>query len=99
MNIDLWYFEDCPNWQLADQRLHQIAAERSDITVTRRQVRTMQEAERVGFHGSPSILMNGVDPFAAQHTGIGWACRRYDTADGPQGAPSLEQLRAVINDA
>ncbi len=99
MNIDLLYFDGCPNWELADQRLNQIAAERPDITVTRRQVRTMQEAERVGFHGAPSILVNGVDPFADQHTGIGLACRLYDTADGPQGAPTLEQLRAVINDA
>lgn len=99
MNIDLLYFDGCPNWKLADQRLSEIAAPRPDITVTRRQVRTVEEAERVGFHGSPSILVNDVDAFADQDTGIGLACRLYDTADGPQGAPTPDQLRAVINDA
>lgn len=99
MNIDLWYFQDCPNWKLADQRLNQLAAERPDITVNRRQVRTVEEAEQIGFHGSPSILINGDDPFADHNTRIGWACRLYDTADGPQGAPTLQQLREVINDA
>lgn len=97
MDIELLYFDDCPNWKLADQHLRQIAASRPDITVTRRQVNTLQEAERVGFHGSPSILVNGVDAFADQSTGIGLACRLYATADGPRGAPTLEQLRAVID--
>jgi hypothetical protein len=67
--------------------------------VTRRRVRTSEEAERVGFHGSPSILVNGVDAFADGDAGIGLACRVYATPDGPAGAPTLEQLRAVITDA
>jgi len=35
MDITLLYFEDCPNWKVADERLTSIAAERDDITVTR----------------------------------------------------------------
>ena len=98
MNIELLYFDGCPNWKLANQRLTEIAALRPDITVTRRQVRTVQEAERVGFHGSPSILVNGVDAFAGPDAGIALTCRLYATADGLQGAPTLEQLRAMISD-
>jgi len=67
--------------------------------VTRRQVRTTEEAERVGFHGSPSILLNGVDAFADWDAGIGLACRVYVTPGGPAGAPTLEQLHAAITDA
>lgn len=93
------YFDACPNWKVADQRLAEVAAERPDITLTRRQVSTTEEAERVGFHGSPSILVNGVDAFAGADAGIGLACRVYATPDGPAGAPTLEQLRAVIFDA
>lgn len=99
MDITLLYFDGCPNWKVADQRLSEIAAERPDITVTRRQVRTIDEAERLGFHGSPSILVNGVDPFGIGATGVGLACRVYATPDGPAGAPTLEQLGGVIVDA
>ena len=93
------YFDGCPNWKVADQRLTEIAAERPDITLTRHRVDTIEEAERVGFHSSPSILVNGVDAFADENAGIGLACRVYVTPDGPAGAPTLEQLRAVIPDA
>lgn len=96
MDVTLLYFDGCPNWKVVDQRLTEIAGERPDIALTRHLVATIEEAERVGFHGSPSILVNGVDAFAAGHAGIGLACRVYTTPHGPAGAPTLEQLRAVI---
>ncbi len=99
MDIALLYFAGCPNWKVADERLSEIAAGRPDISVTRRLVGTMEEAERVGFHGSPSILVDGVDAFAGGDVGVGLACRVYATPDGPAGAPTLDQLRAVILDA
>jgi len=96
MDITLLFFEDCPNWKLADQRLTAIAAERDDITVTRHLVDTPAEAERTQFHGSPSILVDGVDPFAEPGSGVGLSCRRYPTPEGYEGAPTFEQLRAVV---
>lgn len=96
MEIVLQYFDGCPNWKVAEERLDVIAAERPDIAVTRQLVETFDEAERVGFHGSPSILIDGVDPFADPDAGVGLACRIYRTPDGPAGAPTLEQLRAAI---
>ncbi len=99
MDITLLYFEDCPNWKLADERLTAIAAERGDVTVNRHLVDTPAEAERTGFHGSPSILIDGVDVFAEPGSGVGLSCRRYLTPEGYEGAPTLEQLRAVLADA
>ncbi len=99
MDITLLYFEDCPSWKVADDRLTSIAAERDDITVTRHLVDTPEEAERIRFHGSPSIRVDGVDPFAEPHSEVGLSCRRYLTPDGYQGAPTLQQLRAVLADA
>ena len=99
MDIALLYFDGCPNWKIADERLAEIAAERPDITVTRSLVSTIEDAERVGFHGSPSILVDGVDAFAYGIAGVGLACRVYATPDGSAGSPTLDQLRAVINDA
>ncbi len=88
-------FDGCPSWKIADERLRAIAADRPDITVRHHRVDTVEEAHRVGFRGSPSILVDGVDVFA----GVGLSCRLYQTPDGPAGAPSVDQLRAVIPDA
>lgn len=96
MDITLLYFEGCPNWKVADQRLATIAAGRSDITVTHHLVESIEEAERLGFHGSPSILVDGADPFAAADTAVGLSCRVYRTPEGPAGAPTVEQLQAVL---
>lgn len=96
MDIVLLYFDGCPNWMVADERLAVIAAERPDVSVTRRLVETVEEAERVGFHGSPSILVDGVDVFADAGAGVGLSCRVYRTPEGLAGAPTLEQLRAAV---
>lgn len=96
MEITLLYFEGCPHWEIADQRLSQVIAGRSDISVTRRLVETPEEAERLRFHGSPSILADGVDLFAEPGAPVGLACRRYLTSDGVDGAPSIEQIRAAL---
>ena len=90
------YFEGCPNWKIADERLAAIAAERSDITVTRHMVESIEEAERLGFHGSPSILADGVDLFADTDAGVGLSCRVYQTPDGPAGAPTVAQLQTAL---
>ncbi|MGI9084132.1 MAG: thioredoxin family protein [Aeromicrobium sp.] len=96
MDIALLYFDDCPNWKVADERLAAIVAERADLTVTRHVVDTLEEAERVGFHGSPSILVDGVDVFAEPDAGVGLSCRVYRTPDGLAGSPTVEQLRTAL---
>ena len=99
MGIKLLYFEDCPNWKVADERLAVIVAERPGVRVTRLLVETPAEAERVGFLGSPSIQVDGVDLFAEPGSQVGLSCRRYSTPGGHEGAPTLEQLRAALADA
>lgn len=99
MDITLLYFDGCPNWQIADRRLAQIAADRPDVHVTRHRLETVEEAERVGFHGSPTILINGVDGFAARDAPVALTCRLYTTPDGLAGAPTLDQLRALVERA
>ena len=96
MEVSLWYVDGCPNWRVADQRLAAIAADDPDLVVTRHRVETSEEAERVGFHGSPSILVDGVDVFAEPGAGVGFSCRLYQTPDGPAGAPTLAQLRTAL---
>jgi hypothetical protein len=99
VDVTLMYFDDCPNWKVADGHLRALAAEVDDLGVTRHLVETPEEAERVRFRGSPSILINGVDAFADPDAPVGLSCRVYQTPDGPAGSPTIEQLRAVLTAA
>lgn len=96
MDIALWYFDGCPSWKIAAERLAVVAAERPDLTVSWHRVETSDEAERLGFHGSPSILVDGVDAFAEPGAGVGFSCRVYRTPDGLAGSPTVDQLRAAL---
>lgn len=57
---------------------------------------TLEAAQRVGFRGSPTILVDGRDPFASGDEPVGLSCRVYATPDGPAGAPTTDQLREVL---
>jgi hypothetical protein len=94
-NVTLLYFDGCPNWQVADERLRQLQDE-ADFTLDYVTVDTPEEAERLGFGGSPTLLIEGEDPFATGEEPSGLACRVYDTPEGPQGSPTLAQLRAAL---
>lgn len=96
MEITLLYFDDCPNWTETDRHLGQLHKEFDDVVITRRLVDTPEEAVRLGFRGSPSILIDGVDPFSNLDAPVGLSCRIYQTPAGPAGSPTLDQLRSVI---
>jgi hypothetical protein len=98
MDVTLQYFESCPNWKITDQRLKDvIASGELEVAVRYQLVESPEEAERYGFHGSPSILIDGVDPFATDHTEVGYACRTYiDESGRPTDAPSVEQIADAL---
>lgn len=97
MNVTLLYFDDCPNWRVADSHLRTLAAEHPEMVIERRIVDTVEDAEATRFRGSPSIIVDGVDPFAHPDSPVGLACRVYQTPNGPAGSPTLEQLRSVVD--
>lgn len=96
MEITLQYFDGCPNWEVLDRRLAEALDGRSDVRVTRQRVETAEDAERLGFHGSPTVLVDGVDPFADEHAPVGLACQVFSTPAGLAGSPTVDQLRAAI---
>ncbi len=98
MDVTLLYFEDCPNWQTVEGHLELLAREMPDLRLSRHLVDTAEEAERVGFAGSPSVLIDGIDPFAEPTSPAGLSCRMYQTPAGPAGSPTLDQLRMVLGD-
>jgi hypothetical protein len=70
VDVELLYFEGCPHWQTAADRLQQVAAEHA-ATVRRRCVTGDEETDRSGFAGSPTILINGRDAFPRRDTHTG----------------------------
>lgn len=59
-------------------------------------VATPEDAERLRFVGSPTVLVNDRDPFADGDVTFGLSCRVYQTPDGLAGAATVEQLREAL---
>lgn len=91
-------FDGCPNARAADDRVREALARagRDDVHVLHRLVATAEEAEAVGFRGSPTVLINGRDPFADPEAAAGLSCRVYRTEAGLAGAPTVEQVLAAL---
>ena len=80
-----------------EERLAAALASRADTVVRRREVADEQEAAAVGMHGSPTLLVDGVDPFAAPGQPPSLSCRLYrDAAGRAAPAPSVGALRQVL---
>lgn len=95
MDVTLQYFDACPNWRIADERLRQALEHlgRHDVSVQHQQVETPEESARVGFRGSPTILVDGRDAFGGGlEPGAALSCRVY----GTEHAPTVEQLVAAL---
>lgn len=98
MQVTLRYFDGCPNWStLADQLAD--LAEQFDADVVHELVETPEAAERLGFRGSPTVLIDGRDPFATGDEPAGLTCRVYPTPEGYRGAPTCRQLRDAFEAA
>jgi hypothetical protein len=96
VRVEVLYFEGCPHWQTTADRLTALQAEMG-FELRRQPVATLVEAELRGFRGSPTIRVNGVDPFGPDDAPIGFACRIYETPEGRAGSPTIEQLRKVLS--
>ena len=95
--IQLHYFDSCPSWRTADRRLREVLAELGvEIEIDYVRALSPEAADEVGFRGSPSVVIDGNDPFAGTSPAVGWACRLYQTESGLDGSPSVAQLRQVL---
>lgn len=99
MDITLQYFDGCPNWKTTQAHLSTLAAEGLDFTVHPQPITNHEAAVDAGFRGSPTVLVDGIDPLADKDTPVGLACRIYRTENQIAGSPSLSQLRTVISAA
>ena len=87
---------DCPNAAAFEERLAAALAGQP-AAVIRRVVGDEREAAETGMHGSPTLLVDGADPFAAPDEPPSLSCRLYRDAAAHTGpVPSVEELRRVL---
>jgi hypothetical protein len=98
MKIELLWIEGCPSYEPTLESLEQAMRE-VKIAAPIEMVRVRNDADAVAkkFLGSPTIRIDGVDPFAEPHqTDFAMQCRVYQTSDGLRGIPTREMLRAAL---
>ncbi len=100
MELTLQYFDGCPNWKIAERRLATLIQQQGlEVEIRYQLIDSPEAAAEHGFRGSPTILVNGSDPFAAPDAPVGLSCRVYPTDDGPAGSPTLQQLAEAMQAA
>lgn len=91
---------DCPNEPVMLERLAEVLADHPGARLVSRVVHDEAEAVRLGMHGSPTLLVNGVDPFATSGTPASVSCRIYrDQTGHTGGAPTAAALRLALQEA
>ena len=102
MRIQFLWWEGCPSHPKARQRLQQALDElKMEAEIEDIQVLTDEEAERWGFPGSPTILVEGqdIDPQGAQQPAR-LTCRLYFLENGrPSPVPSVEMIKRALQAA
>ncbi|MFD4210880.1 organomercurial lyase, partial [Micromonospora tulbaghiae] len=96
MRITVLTVPDCPNAPVVRERITAALGGR-DARVELIEVREEAEAARWQMTGSPTVLVDGVDPFAVAGAPASVSCRLYRDEEGrPGGAPSVEALRQAF---
>ena len=102
MNIEILYFEGCPNHRPALERVQELLREESmSAEISQIQVCDPAVAREIGFLGSPSVRVNGLDvePAARAAHEYGMMCRTYVSDGGREGLPSREMIRHALHEA
>lgn len=96
--VTVQYVDGCPGRQLTVDRVGEAASRAGlEVAVRLERVRTLEDAARLGFVGSPTVLVEGVEVGARGTDPPGLACRLYAAAEGAAGAPSVDELeRAMV---
>ena len=102
MRIEVLYFDGCPNHKPAVARVQELLREEGvSAEVLEVNVSDASIAQEVGFLGSPSVRVNGLDvePEARTAREYGMMCRTYSVDGRREGLPSREILRQAIREA
>jgi hypothetical protein len=101
MLVQLLTVPNCPHAEPAAAVVRQALDQEglSDVPVTTVTIDTEAEAARLGFPGSPTILIDGHDPFPEADSRPALACRLYQHPTGLNGTPPIHPIRQALRDA
>jgi hypothetical protein len=85
MRLEIQYTADCPNARPILQRVKELAHQRTELTMTVTLV-DIDHPVPLGFAGSPTVLIDGSNPFAGEPTGAAACALRPPTADQVEAA-------------
>ncbi|WP_189311289.1 alkylmercury lyase [Streptomyces brasiliensis] len=96
MRITLLTVPDCPNAPVVRERIDRALGGRgADVELI--EVADHEAAVRLGMTGSPTVLIDGTDPFAVPGAAASLSCRLYRGPDRrAEGAPSVADLRRAL---
>jgi hypothetical protein len=101
VDVELLVVPDCPNESVALSVLR-VAFDRVGLaaqSVRTTVIASQEQAQERGFVGSPTILINGVDPFGVAGQSPAYACRVYATPAGLSGVPPLGDVISALTAA
>jgi len=100
VRADVLYFPGCPNHRPTVDLVREILAELEVESVVREiEVRTLDEARRLRFLGSPTVRVDGVDiePDRRRDEAFAMVCRVYGgSGRPPTGVPSRELVVSAL---
>lgn len=100
MDVTILAIPDCPGGALLTDRLAAALDGLPGVRVTNQVIGSEGEAAAAGMRGSPTLLVDGTDPFAVPGDSPGLACRLYRQENGSlAGAPAPDELRRVLTEA
>lgn len=101
MDVRLLVVPQCPHENAAAQLLRTGLDDvgLAQVMATTVVISDEQQAAREGFPGSPTITIDGVDPFAEPGRPTALACRMYRTSAGLSGTPDHSALHDAVKRA
>ena len=98
MEIELLVVPHCPHGAAAAELVGTALADIGvQAIVTRTAMTSEDHVRRRGFVVSPTILLDGSDPFADPAAPAAMACRLYPTPQGLRGFPTLRDMCEAPN--
>jgi hypothetical protein len=98
MRVEVLYFDGCPTYLETERTLRGVLAEEGiEAEVELVAVNTDEEARRLRFPGSPTIRVDGRDPFPVpERAGYALGCRVYATPEGLSTSPTAGMLEEAL---
>jgi len=101
IKIEVLYFDGCPNHAAAVKRVREVLREGGvEAEVVEVNVHDEASAREVGFLGSPTVRVNGIDvePSARSSREYGMMCRTYSVEQKREGVPPKDLIHAALRE-